>query len=167
MVVYGEHKVIEPSTDASSDEQAAKMRTSNPALLDVISEEDAGGGGNGATDGQFGSRGSLSMITNRDDDDDEDVEMENDLGGSRTSLGSASMKRWTTEGNLSLEGSREDKMDMIDGPMHNSHSNSTGECSLLAVAATAASFHPAELSIPPELLQPFAVGSSWKSQKFC
>ncbi len=53
---------------------------------------------------------------------------EADLRGSRTSLGSG-LKRWTTEENLSsYDGSREGKMDLLDGSViHDSHSNSTGE----------------------------------------
>ncbi len=72
-----------------------------------------GAGGSGA-----GSRVALNL------DDDEDV----DLAGSRTSLGSGGLKRWTTEENLSssVSGSREgSKVDLLEGPLHDSHSNST------------------------------------------
>lgn len=74
----------------------------------------------------FGSRGSLAAfpgngIGREGFEDDES----NDLRGSRTSLGS--LKRWTTEENLSsYDGSREGKMDLLDEPIHDSHSNSTG-----------------------------------------
>ena len=57
---------------------------------------------------------------------DEDNDAMNDFRGSKTSLGSG-MKRWLTEENLSSDGgSREGKMDILDGPLHGSHSNSTG-----------------------------------------
>ena len=67
---------------------------------------------------------------------DEDEEEEVDLRGSRTSLGSGiGLKRWTTEENLSSVdgGSREGKMDLLDGPIHDSHSNSRGTSLTFAI----------------------------------
>eukprot|EP00095_Tigriopus_kingsejongensis_P010320 maker-scaffold187_size272365-snap-gene-1.28 protein:Tk10320 transcript:maker-scaffold187_size272365-snap-gene-1.28-mRNA-1 annotation:"ubiquitin carboxyl-terminal hydrolase 38-like" len=69
----------------------------------------------------LGSRGSLSVPT-RDGSDEEA-----DFRGSRTSLGSFSMKHWTTEENLSTSsnaGSREGHLDILDGPLSNYHSDS-------------------------------------------
>ncbi len=69
----------------------------------------------------FGSsRGGSRVTLNMEEDEDDDA----DLAGSRTSLGSGGLKRWTTEENLSSNGSREGKIDLLDG----SHSNSTGNC---------------------------------------
>ena len=74
----------------------------------------------------FGSRSSLSgrgTVSKVDSDSDEE---EVDMLGSRGSLSGGSLCRWTTEENLSFGGSREDKMDLVDGgPLHDSHSNST------------------------------------------
>lgn len=73
----------------------------------------------------FGSRGSLGggQLNRKPLGDSDSEEEEVDMLGSRGSL-SGSLFRWTTEENLSMCGSQ-DKMDLVDGPLHDSHSNST------------------------------------------
>lgn len=82
--------------------------------------------------GLAGSKGSLLAIRGspkvliRPLDADSDSEDE-DMQGSRSSLSCLGLTRWTTEENLSSCSSREDRMDLVDEPLHDSHSNSTGE----------------------------------------
>ena len=76
----------------------------------------------------FGNGVGNGGLAGASDEEEDGEEGDCDFRGSRTSLGSAGLKRWTTEGNLSsYDGSREGKMDLLDGPIHDSHSNSTGE----------------------------------------
>lgn len=137
-VVSGKPIVICPlETHSLDEEDIPKMptRSSNMAL-DVISEvpennvdqdeEMLSQCSDGRMDEDFfGSRGSLSAFHNRGDLSEDD---EVDLRGSRTSLGSLGMKRWTTEENLSStsnNGSREDQLNILEEPLNNSHSDST------------------------------------------
>ena len=95
----------------------------------IETDEDMISQGSAAVQGEdlmFGSRGSLSMDTNKhfiEPELSEDSEGEDgNVMGSRGSLG---LSRWTTEENLSFGGSKE-KMDLIDGgTINDSHSNST------------------------------------------
>ena len=101
-------------------------------------------------DDYFGSRGSLSLAQANDcSGEDDENENNNNLAGSRTSLGSNGLKRWTTEENLSsMEGSREGKMDLLDGPIHDSHSNSTGTIRDLVVVVVVTYEQPIRSQIP-------------------
>ena len=123
-------------TSITGGGKGVRLSYSNTAL-DSISEapeiietdEDMISQGSAAVQGEdlmFGSRGSLSMDTNKhfiepelsDDSEGED-------GNAMGSRGSLGLSRWTTEDNLSFGGSKE-KMDLIDGGTFNdSHSNST------------------------------------------
>ncbi len=69
----------------------------------------------------FGSRGSLSTHHKNNNADSEE---ESDIGGSRNSL--SGLKRWTTEENLVFNGEQTRTSETMDGPLHDSHSNSTG-----------------------------------------
>eukprot|EP00094_Tigriopus_californicus_P007715 TCALIF_07430-PA protein Name:"Similar to USP35 Ubiquitin carboxyl-terminal hydrolase 35 (Homo sapiens)" AED:0.04 eAED:0.04 QI:47/1/0.90/1/1/1/11/0/1115 len=135
--ILGKTIVICPLGSTPEEEEIPKMTTrSSNMALDVISEVPETNGDQDeemlsqCSDGRmdedfFGSRGSLSAFHNRGDlSEDEEV----DLRGSRTSLGSLGMKRWTTEENLSSNsnnGSREDQLNILDEPLNNSHSDST------------------------------------------
>merc|ERR1719412_2780475 len=76
----------------------------------------------------FGSRGSLSIGQKNlvEPDLSEDDSENEEGGGFLGSGGSLGLMRWRTEENLSFGGSKEDRMDLIEGgTMHDSHSNST------------------------------------------
>ena len=93
----------------------------------IETDEDMISQGSAAVQGEdlmFGSRGSLSIDKHliepelSDNSDDED-------GNAMGSRGSLGLSRWTTEGNLSFGGSKEN-MDLIEGgTINDSHSNST------------------------------------------
>ena len=71
----------------------------------------------------FGSR--MSLLQTKEDSE-EDLE---DLSGSRNSL--SGLKRWTTEENLSMNDPRGSRSELMEMPLHDSHSNSTGKnCTL-------------------------------------
>ena len=68
----------------------------------------------------FGSRNSLSQAKPELDSDEDD-----DICGSRNSL--SGLKRWTTEENLSFTDPRGSRSELMEVPLNDSHSNSTGE----------------------------------------
>lgn len=79
--------------------------------VDMMSQEDE--------DFVYGSRNSL---LNKDDDQ---VSEDEDISGSRNSL--SGLKRWTTEENLSFQDHRGSRSELMETPLHDSHSNSTGK----------------------------------------
>ena len=74
----------------------------------------------GDEDFMFGSRNSLSQAKPELDSDEDD-----DICGSRNSL--SGLKRWTTEENLSFTDPRGSRSELMEVPLNDSHSNSTGE----------------------------------------
>ena len=68
----------------------------------------------------FGSRNSLSQAKPDLDSDEDD-----DICGSRNSL--SGLKRWTTEENLSFTDPRGSRSELMEVPLNDSHSNSTGK----------------------------------------
>ena len=69
----------------------------------------------------YGSRCSLSSPNEKPGTSE--VSEDEDMGGSRNSL--SGLKRWTTEENLSMNESGS-QIELMDTPLHDSHSNSTG-----------------------------------------
>ena len=55
------------------------------------------------------------------------------MGGSRNSL--SGLKRWTTEENLAMN-DRGSRTELMDTPLHDSHSNSTGTYSFNEITKT-------------------------------
>ena len=122
---FREHKVIvskSESPSASSEAESVKNSTSdNSVCLDAIVEEDqpevSGDVEMLSQEGSedFGSH--MSLRTKEMEDEELD-----DLSGSRNSL--SGLKRWTTEENLSSNGGS--RSELMEIPLHDSHSNSTG-----------------------------------------
>ena len=73
----------------------------------------------GDEDFMFGSRNSLSHPKPELESDEEE-----DICGSQNSL---SLKRWTTEENLSFTDPTGSRSELMEVPLNDSHSNSTGE----------------------------------------
>ena len=122
---FREHKMIVSKSDSASvasEEESVKNSTSdNSVCLDAIVEED-----------QPEVNGDVEMLSQEGSEDfgshmslqtkeEEDEELE-DLSGSRNSL--SGLKRWTTEENLSSNGGS--RSELMEIPLHDSHSNSTG-----------------------------------------
>ena len=147
--VFREHKVIEPSPNKSGTlmEVTISNRSQTSESLDAISEApetvpedpetvpDVDMISQGADeDFMFGSRNSLShsgsggtkLIDNPELMDSDDEE----LSSSRNSLNG--LKRWTTEENLSFNDPSGSRSELMEVPLNDSHSNSTGKlyCSI-------------------------------------
>ena len=78
----------------------------------------------GDEDFMFGSRNSLSHPKPELESDED----EEDICGSQNSL---SLKRWTTEENLSFTDPTGSRSELMEVPLNDSHSNSTGEFSAI------------------------------------
>ncbi len=82
--------------------------------VDMMSQDDE--------DFVYGSSGSLLAKPGTFEDEDP-VSEDEDIGGSRNSL--SGLKRWTTEENLSFNEMRGSRSELMETPLHDSHSNST------------------------------------------
>ena len=82
----------------------------NDVDVDMMSQDDE--------DLVYGSRNSLMAKQDMADSDE-------DIGGSRNSL--KGLKRWSTEENLSLGDPRGSRTELMETPLHDSHSISTGK----------------------------------------
>ena len=79
----------------------------------------------------YGSRCSLSSPNEKPGTSE--VSEDEDMGGSRNSL--SGLKRWTTEENLAMN-DRGSRTELMDTPLHDSHSNSTGTYSFNEITKT-------------------------------
>ena len=127
-VIMREHRVIEPpakQNSTTSDQEAMEIVKSSTSVnaLDAISEEAPEDVDMQDQDFVFGSRSSLQKRDSGDDDSDNDDD--DDMHGSRNSL--SGLKRWTTEENLFINDPRGSRSELMETPLHDSHSNSTGK----------------------------------------